>query len=143
MKSSAYVIALVLLLSAQRPTSQEMEIRRLENDLSKALVERDVRALDRLWDDDLIFIARNGQTFTKAERIASNRNGDPQTPGETNTNDEIVVRLHENTAIVTVLSTWTTPTGRGSSSSRYKALHVWIRKNGRWQLAAAQVASLT
>ena len=143
MKSPVFLLSFVLLVAYQRPTPAEMGIRRLEDELSKALVERDVRALDRLWDKDLIFITRNGRAFTKGERIESNRGAAPQKPGETNTNDEVIVRVQQNTAVVTVLSTWTTPTDHGSSSSRYRALHVWLRKNGSWRLVAAQVASVS
>jgi ketosteroid isomerase-like protein len=117
------------------------EVRRLEDDLTKALLERDVSALDRLWHDDLIFIARNGAQSTKSERIAG-QGSSPRQPGETNVNDGVNVRIVGDTAITTVVSTWTFPSDSGPVPGRYRALHIWILDNGRWQLLAAQVAML-
>src|SRR5688572_1564790 len=117
------------------------EIRRLEDELTKALLERDVTALDRLWHDDLLFIARNGTQSTKRERIAGQGESRRQ-PGESNVNDAVDVRIVDGAAIATVLSTWTFPSDSGPVPGRYRALHVWIRSDGRWQLLAAQVAVL-
>jgi ketosteroid isomerase-like protein len=117
------------------------QLRALEDELALALVERDKTALERLWHDDLIFIARNGQQSTRAERLA-NLDAAPQRRGETSRNDAVAVRIENGAAIVTVLSTWTMPTDEGTVSSRYSALHVWTRSGAAWQLIAAQVASL-
>ena len=117
------------------------EIRRLEDELTKALLERDVPTLERLWHDDLLFIARNGTQFTKAERIAT-QGESPKQPGENNVNDDVDVRVAGDSAIASVLSTWTFPSASGPLPGRYRALHVWVRSGGRWQLLAAQVAQL-
>jgi uncharacterized protein (TIGR02246 family) len=117
------------------------EVRRLEDELTKALLDRDASALDRLWHDDLLFIARDGSRFTKSERIAG-QGASSRQPGETNVNDDIEVRVIGETAITTVVSTWTFPSDSGPMATRYRALHVWVLGSGRWQLLAAQVASL-
>ena len=119
----------------------EREIRRLEDELTQALLERDVSALERLWHEDLLFIARNGTQFTKSERIAGQAES-RRRPGETNVNDNVDVRIVGGTAITTVLSTWTLPSDSGPVPGRYRALHVWVPNDGHWQLLAAQVAML-
>jgi ketosteroid isomerase-like protein len=128
---------------AQPPDdSDARRVHALEDALSRALVERDRAALERLWHDDLIFIARNGSRWTKAERLANLDTAGARRSGETNTNDEVIVRIEGDTAIATVASTWTTPTSTASVGSRYMALHVWTRAGGSWRLLAAQVASV-
>jgi ketosteroid isomerase-like protein len=128
-------------LAQNSAESAAQEVRRLEDELTKALLERDASALDRLWHDDLLFIARNGSQSTKGERIAG-QGASRQQPGETNVNDDVAVRIIGDTAITTVGSTWTFPSDSGLIAGRYRALHVWVRSAGRWQLLAAQVAML-
>ena len=119
------------------------ELRAFEDELSRALVERDSATLDRLWHPDLIFIGLNGQQSTKATRLAGQRTASPRSTGETNVNDEVEIRIeHGNTAVVTVVSTWTTPGEASVSVSRYRTLHVWTRDAGRWRLLASQVARI-
>ena len=139
----ALVGAVVLPLGAFAQVSNGAagEVRELEDDLTKALLERDVDALDRLWHDDLMFIATNGVQSTKSVRIAG-QGRSPQQPGESNVNDDVTVRIVGDTAITTVASTWTFPSNSGPVPRRYRALHIWIRDDGRWQLLAAQVAML-
>lgn len=125
---------------AQGTDAAAQEVRQLEDALTQALVERDAAALDRLWHADLIFIGTNGAQTTKAERLAGQSTAAPRGP-EANTNDAVTVRIEGDTAIVTVLSTWTFATDP-PTMRHFRALHVWIRDDARWQLLAAQVAIL-
>ena len=135
--------AALLALGSQAQTGDDVaarELRRIEDELSEALVERDAETLDRLWHTDLIFIRLNGQQSNKEERLAGLATAGPRRDGETNQNDAVDVRIDGDTAVVTVVSTWTTPRDASVSVGRYRALHVWTREAGRWQLLAAQVA---
>jgi ketosteroid isomerase-like protein len=139
---AAAAIALIVVAAtaafAQSDEEDAAEVRRLEDELSEALVARDVGALDRLWRDDLMFIARNGRQYTKAERLAGQADA-PRADGESNVNDAVSVRILDDTAVATVESTWRTA---GGQETHYRALHVWVRENGSWRLLAAQVASI-
>ena len=117
-------------------------LRGLEAQMSEALVERDAAALERLWHEDLVFIGTNGRQFTKAERLAGQRIAEGRRDGETNSNDDVVVRIEGDFATVVVTSTWTIPTAAALTASRFRALHVWKRASGEWRLLAAQVAAL-
>jgi ketosteroid isomerase-like protein len=128
------------LAAAGASADTDAELQELEDELTRALFERDAATLDRLWHDDLIFIGTNGRQVTKAERLQGLTT--PPQPGESNVNDDVAVRALGETAVVTVLSTWTFPGDPKPSVGRYRALHVWVRDNGRWQLLAAQVARL-
>jgi ketosteroid isomerase-like protein len=115
------------------------ELRALENQLSKALVERDAATLDRLWHDHLILISPNGSQSGKAQRLALQGTATPRAEGETNVNDEVSVHIEGATAVVLVQSTWTTPSPTSVSVGKYRALHVWTREAGVWRLLAVQI----
>jgi hypothetical protein len=141
-KPGAVLVALTSLTAAHAQIEPSAaELRRLEDDLSRALVERDTAVLDRLWHEDLFFIGTNGRQFTKAERMAGVRAGAPRGAGETNTNDDVEVRFEDGVAIAVVTSTWTVPSA-AVPVGRYRALHVWTRVTGAWRLVAATVAVL-
>jgi uncharacterized protein (TIGR02246 family) len=137
---SAAIIALSGLAQCSDEAAKQ-EVQQLEGELTKALLERDVSALDRLWHDDLVFIATSGARSTKRERIGM-QGASRKQPGETNSNDDVDVRVFGDTAVATIVSTWTFPSSSGPVSGSYRALHVWVRDDGRWQLFAAQVAML-
>jgi hypothetical protein len=117
------------------------ELRRLEERLSRALVELDAETVDQLFHPELVFIGTTGAIFTKAQRLSGMRT--PITGGPAgNVNDEIVVSVAGRTAIVVVTSTWTYPGEAASVAQRFRALHVWTREDTQWRLRAAQVAVL-
>jgi hypothetical protein len=48
----------------------ENEVLKVEQSRDKALQERDVALLDKIYSDQLVFINTRGQTFTKMQRLA-------------------------------------------------------------------------
>lgn len=126
------------------PTSKQRVERLLieqERQLSDALVQQDAAVLDRLWSNDLVFTFPDGKVFSKAQRLALQKPAAQPAQSESrNTNDEVKVSLYENTAVVTVLSTWSGKANDQKYSSQYQATHVWVKQEGRWRLVAAHVS---
>ena len=60
------------------------------------------------------------------------------TPTLINRNDQVVVHIYGDTAVATVLSTW--QMANASTGDQYQATHVWVKREGRWRMVAAQVA---
>lgn len=112
--------------------------------MSDALVRLDVRAVEKLWSDELVFVGPTGKVSTKAERLAGMKV--PIEPSDAivslTTNDEIKVRLYGDTAVVTLLSTWKGRTNGQEFSDRYMTTHVWAKQRGRWLLVTAHVSRL-
>jgi len=135
-------ILLAVLLLTQ--ADQVREVTRLEEQLSDALVRLDVRAVENLWSDDLVFVGPNGKVSTKTERLAGMKApinpADPIVSGTTN--DEIKVRIYNDTAVVTLLSTWKGKTNAQEFTDRYMTTHVWAKQRGRWLLVSAHVTRL-
>ena len=123
--------------SAKR--TAENQLIELERQLSTALVKQDPAVLDRLWSNDLVFTFPNGKVSNKAQRLAGQKPAAPSSESA-NTNDEVRVYLYGNTAVVTVLSTWSGKENNQAYSSQFQATHVWAKQQGRWQLVAAHVS---
>ena len=103
--------------------------------------------MDDLQFDELIKrltagLTRRGAVKSSLAGLAAEPSPQRVAAVEANTNDEVVVDIEGDTAIVTVTSTWTFPPGATVRSQRYRALHVWMRANGAWSLHAAQVARI-
>jgi len=121
--------------------SVEGQLIELERQLSDALVREDAAVLDRLWSNDLVFTFPNGKVSNKAQRLAGQKPAAQRSQSESATsNDEVKVFLYGNTAVVTVLSTWTSKENNQAYSSQFQATHVWAKQEGRWQLVAAHVS---
>jgi len=121
--------------------SAERQLIELERQLSDALVRQDAKVLDRLWSNALVFTFPNGKVSNKAQRLAGQKPAaQPTRSGSKTINDEVRVHLYGNTAVVTVLSTWSGQANNEAYSSQFQATHVWVKQRGRWQLVAAHVS---
>src|SRR5437660_4020139 len=150
MKKTLSIALLILstlttLLQAQvkdKPNSEvERQLIELERQMSEALVKQDAVVLDRLWSNDLVFTFPNGKISNKAQRLAGQKPS-AESSQSSNINDQVNVYLYDNTAVVTVLSTWRRKAGTQEYSDQYQATHVWAKQQGRWQLVAAHVSQL-
>jgi ketosteroid isomerase-like protein len=119
----------------------ETEIQLAEAQLADAFTRQDVTRIDGLWSDDFIFTAPTGKVFTKQQRLAGMKPLPPDaTPTLINRNDQVVVRIYGDTAVATVLSTW--KAADAATGDQYQATHVWVKRQVRWRMVAAQVAQV-
>ena len=127
--------------AAPSKKSVEGQLIELERQLSEALVKEDAAALDRLWSNDLVFTFPDGKVSNKAQRLAGQKPAaQPAQSESANSNDAVKVYLYGNTAVVTVLSTWSGKANNQAYSSQFQATHVWAKQQARWQLVAAHVS---
>ena len=121
---------------AGQNTKVEQEIRRLEREWFDSYVGGDRAAFDRIVADDVVITYGNGSVGNKSQAIAEIKV--PADSSYSLTGDDIQVRVYGDTAVVTGRVTEKgTFNGRNlNSQSRYT--DVWVRRNGRWQVVAAQ-----
>lgn len=121
---------------AARNAKVEQEIRKLEREWFESYVRGDRVAFDRIVADDAVMIYGNGKVGKKSEAMAEIKA--PADLSYSLTSDDVQVRVYGDTAIVTGRVTEKgTFNGRNlNSQSRYT--DVWVRRNGRWQVVAAQ-----
>lgn len=122
------------------PFEIEQELRQLNDDWVKALVRSDRETLDRIMADDFYF-AYPMEGDDKGQFIADVISGDVRV--ESLTRDNLSVRIWGDTAVLT---------GRDSAkwsyqgqdySGHYKIIHVYSRRDNRWQLVCVQACPIS
>lgn len=137
----AGVATLACLATALPSRADPRTFQDLEARLSDALAAYDAVTVDRLWDDDLVFVFPNGHVSDKAERIKAQVPPPPSSgPRLAARNDNVHVQYEDaKTAIVLVRSSWR----YGDAPPQpFIATHVWVRRSMGWRLIAAQVAQV-
>lgn len=111
----------------------EQELRELEAARSQAIKQGDMKTLDRIYADDFAGVAASGQVVNKEQLMQVFKANDPRLVFTT---DDIGVRLFGKTAVITGRLTARTTDGTTVGSSRF--MHVYVKRQGRWQFVAGQ-----
>ena len=126
---------------AQKISREETEVRAAIGRWADAVKDRDQKALDALFADDLFITDYNGGTRGKKEELEVLR------PSETLktilvTNENIVVRVYEKskTAIVTAVVTMVFEIAGKQTSMSMRYTCVWEKRKGTWQIVVLQTA---
>ena len=89
--------------------------------------------VERILADDFLGVDPKGTLYDKAKMIADTRNA-PQCFVSNRVN-EVKVRFYGDTAIAQGDESWERRTGE---RGRFAWTDTWIRRNGRWQIVAAE-----
>ena len=115
-------------MAAEPRSFHGFEVEKLERQLFAHYQRRDIAGLDRILDDDYIFIAPNGQIRTKeAVRDFSW----PQY--ERLDVDEICVRLYGEAAVLTGRVTIEGQSETDNATGVYRHTRVYVRQRGKWR----------
>ena len=125
--------------SRNQRSSAEEAIRQLDNERIEAQIGADAVALDRIYADDFVGVGPSGTVRTKPQVIADFTSGELKF--QSITTDEVQVRVYENTAVETGLSTMIGQ-DRGKAVPRdTRFTRVWIKRHELWQLVANHYSS--
>ena len=120
-------------------SSVEQAIRQLDNERIQAQVGADAAALERIYADDFIGVGPSGTVRTKAQVISDFTSGDLKF--QSITTDEVQVRVYENTAVETGLSTMVGQDKGKAVPRDTRFTRVWVKQQGRWRLVANHYSS--
>ncbi len=112
--------------------TQEEQIIDCENRLLEAMKIGDIKVLDELLDDDLIFNIPTGQTITKAIDIENYRSG-IMTVYDISTTDQII-KIIENNSIVAVTLHLKIKYADQLIDGKFRYLRVWGLFNNSWKV---------
>ena len=115
-------------------TSVEETIRKLDNERIQAQIHADATALDRIYADDFIGVGPSGTVRTKPQVISDFTSGNLRF--QSITTDEVQVRVYENTAVETGLSTMTGQDKGKTVPRDTRFTRVWVKQQGRWRLVS-------
>ena len=112
------------------------EVRQVEREWVEAHRQLDVSTLERLMADDYFVIRSDGSVAGKQEDLDSYRAGDRH--WEYAEGDQYDIRIYGHTAVLT--GRWRARGVNAGQSFDYEArfLSVYVKRDGRWQMVAAQ-----
>jgi uncharacterized protein (TIGR02246 family) len=114
--------------------SIEQAIRQLDGERIQAQIGADAAALDRIYADDFIGVGPSGTVRTKKQVISDFTSGTLKF--ESITTDEVQVRVYENTAVETGLSTMNGQDKGKAVPRNTRFTRVWVKQQGSWRLVA-------
>ena len=120
-------------------SSVKQAIRQLDNERIQAQIQADATALDRIYADDFIGVGPSGTVRTKAQVISDFTSG--VLKFQSITTDEVQVRVYENTAVETGLSTMVGQDKGKAVPRDTRFTRVWVKQQGRWRLVANHYSS--
>ena len=115
-------------------SSIEQAIRQLDGERIQAQIGADAAALDRIYADDFIGVGPSGTVRTKKQVISDFTSGTLKF--QSITTDEVQVRVYENTAVETGLSTMNGKDKGTAVPRNTRFTRVWVKQQGRWRLVA-------
>jgi len=120
--------------SRDHTSTVEQAIIRLDNERIKAQIGADPVTLDRIYADDFIGVGPSGTVRTKPQVISDFTSGDLKF--QSIATDEVEVRVYENTAVETGLSTMVGQDKGKAVPRDTRFTRVWVKQQGRWRLVA-------
>jgi ketosteroid isomerase-like protein len=113
------------------------EVLKLEKEFSQAIVKNDAEAVERFLADDWIIVDPDGGIIDKARFLDVIKSG--ALTHEMMESDDTRVRIYQNTAIVTALTTTKGKYSGQAFTTQERATDVFVKQNGRWQCAFSQL----
>jgi hypothetical protein len=104
-----------------------------ERQWAESVATGDSSVVERILADDFLGVGPKGRLYDKGKMIAETRNA-PQYFASNHLN-EVKVRFYGETAIAQGNESWERRIGE---RGRFVLTDSWIRRNGRWQLGAAE-----
>ena len=120
-------------------TSVEEVIKKLDDERIQAQIHADATALDRIYAADFIGVGPSGRVRTKPQVISDFTSGDLNF--QSITTDEVQVRVYENTAVETGLSTMIGQDKGKAVPRDTRFTRVWVKQQESWRLVANHYSS--
>ena len=122
---------------AQAPSTAEAEryIKESERMWAESSANGDSGLIERILADDFVGVAPDGSFYDKAKEISDTRESAREYVS--NHLNEVKVRFYGDTAVAQGNESWVRRKGiplRG----RFVWTDTWIRRNGKWQIVAAE-----
>jgi uncharacterized protein (TIGR02246 family) len=125
--------------SRDQRSSVEQAIRQLDKERIQAQIGADAAVLDRIYADDFIGVGPSGTVRTKTQVISDFTSG--ALKFQSITTDEVQVRVYENTAVETGLSTMVGQDKGKAVPRDTRFTRVWVKQQGSWRLVANHYSS--
>jgi len=134
----AFLIAATTVIAQSQKKNLEQEFMRLQRAQDDAEAKKDVAALDRLFNDDFIFVAANGSISDKKKFLDDVKAADEPSsaPQEKLTYEDFKVRVYGQAAIVNYVLLVSGKDKDGKDfTSRYRMSVFWVKQKKDWRIS--------
>jgi ketosteroid isomerase-like protein len=122
--------------------SAEQDLLKLEREWLDAYIKRDAAALERIEADEFSITYPTGEVLTRAQELANLKaNGAANASLKFDT-EGTKVRLYGDTAVLTGTFIQRSTDKGVEMAVRQRYTDVWVKRNGRWQVAASQLTRI-
>jgi ketosteroid isomerase-like protein len=140
-------LALLLLPMAPAPAAEptaaapaaEAEVRQAIRDYDEALRRADAAAVEKFWASEYAFVNPRGERLTRADRVANVRTGRTALDTLAHVPQDERIQVYGDIALYTTLLTLSGRYSGEAEQGQFRALVVWVRRDGRWQQLASQM----
>jgi len=124
---------------ATAPSAAVAEVREAIRRYDVALRRADVAAVGEFFAPEYTFVNARGERLTRADRLANLRTGRTAVDSLVHAPQEEQIRPYGNLVVYTTLLTLGGRYSGQAQRGQYRALVVWVRRDGRWQQVASQL----
>ena len=133
---ACFLLAALAYSSAQTENNAgtEQQVKKVEESRRQAVLRNDIKALDLLIAPDYTAVMNlfGGKVTTKADELALDQ-ADARKVESWNPTD-VSIRIYDNVGLVIGLAEVTDILKGERRHIRFRYTHVWVKRNGRWQL---------
>src|SRR5262245_39492627 len=133
---TALLLALALVVQSGGQDADTRALLRLEDDWASALVQRDTVTFKRLLAAGFVY-TENDQVMDRAAVLEFVSRG----PDTVEAAHNEALQVHRYGTVTAVVTGWLVVKGRGASgpfNRRYRFTDTWVKREGQWQIVAAQ-----
>jgi ketosteroid isomerase-like protein len=134
----AFLITATIVTAQSQNKNSEQEFMRLHRAEDEAELKKDVAALDRLFNEDFIFVAANGSISDKKKFLDDVKAEDEPSsaPQQSLTYENFKVRVYGKTAIVNYVLLVSGKDKDGKDyANRFRMSVVWVKQKGDWRIS--------
>ena len=134
----AFLIGATTVIAQSQSKNLEQEFMRLQRAEDDAEAKKDVAALDRIFNDDFIFVAANGSVSDKKKFLADVKASEEpaSAPQEKLTYEDFKVRVYGPAAIVNYVLLVSGKDKDGKDfTSRYRMSVLWVKQKKDWRIS--------
>ena len=129
--------------SAEEPTAAaaaaEAEVRQAIRDYDEALRRADVAAVEKVWASEYTFVNPRGERLTRADRVANLRTERTALDSLAHVPKDERIQVYVDMAVYTTLLTLSGRYSGEAEQGQFRALVVWVHRDGRWQQLASHM----
>ena len=131
------ILACLVLMTA---SAADDDLRAVEKSWAAALVARDAAALEKMYAPDLIYAHATGKVENKAQYLERLKGGKQRYDSVTHESTQVV--RYGDSAVTHSIARMTGRNDSGPFDDHLMIIHMWVKQDGTWRLAAHQTTKI-